>query len=136
MIVHGKGEGVKSGAFSSLYVVYIIMSNETLIAERPPLTVGPSGSIRVTGTRVQLEIVIAAYNDGYSVEEISSAFPTVGVADAYSVVGYYLHHKDEIDDYCKRQRRAADDIRATIESNIKTSALRERLKARDARVVS
>ena len=55
--------------------------------------------IRVEGTRVPLETIIAAFQDGATAEEISQQYPTVSLAACYQVIGYYLRHRAELDIY-------------------------------------
>ena len=103
------------------------MTSATLVAELPPLTVLPDGSIRVTGTRVLLELVVAAYNDGMSAEEIAAEYTTLNVAEVYGVVGYYLHHREELAAYCEEVRNESEEIQAMIETNPRNTVLRDRL---------
>ena len=65
----------------------------------PPLREDLGGAIRVGPTRVTLETVLHAYKSGESPEEIVEAFDTLRLADVYSVIGYFLRHRDEVDAY-------------------------------------
>jgi len=62
-----------------------------------PIRVDKGGAVRVGPTRVTLDTVIGSFNDGASPEEIVRRFPTLQLADVYSVLGYYLRYKEEID---------------------------------------
>jgi uncharacterized protein (DUF433 family) len=55
--------------------------------ERLPLTADGQGVIRVAGTRVTLETVALAFERGATAEEIVQQYPTLGLADVYSVLG-------------------------------------------------
>src|SRR5437764_700404 len=59
----------------------------TLTAERPPLTEDETGSIRIAGTRVPLELVVSAFNRGLTAEQIVGRFETLQLADVFAVLG-------------------------------------------------
>ncbi len=95
-----------------------------------PLRVDAKGTIRVGNTRVMLDLVIASFLDGASAEEIAETFDTLDLGDVYLVLGYYLHHKDEVHTYLQERERQADEIRTKIEAQQNHTGLRERLLAR------
>ena len=100
-----------------------------------PLRLDPSGTIYVGKTRVMLELVVAAYLDGAYAEDIVGMYDTLDLGDVHLVLGYYLHHKDEIDQYVQERRQRADEVRQKIEAWQKSkgfdqAGLRERLLAR------
>ena len=68
-------------------------------AELMPLQVDSDGVMRVGGTRVTLDTVIAIFEQGATAEEIVQRFPTLDLADVYFAIGYYLRHRQEVDDY-------------------------------------
>ncbi|MGA7730464.1 MAG: DUF433 domain-containing protein [Chloroflexia bacterium] len=107
----------------------------TTIASDPvPLRVDDTGTIRVGNTRVVLDLVIKAYLDGESAEGIAEMFDTLDLGDVYSVLGYYIHHKGEIDAHMLERARQAEEIRAKIEARHGSQAgLREKLLARLAK---
>jgi len=102
----------------------------TIASEPVPLRVDSKGAIRVGNTRVTLELVIAAFLDGASAEQIAEMFDTLDLGDVYSVLGYYLHHKDEIDEYLRERREYSEEVWAKIEARQSQSGLREQLLAR------
>ncbi|MEZ4606671.1 MAG: DUF433 domain-containing protein [Deinococcales bacterium] len=71
--------------------------------ERPPLHKDDSGAVRVGNTRVLLEMVIRAFQDGASPEAIVSRYPTLSLADAYNTIGYYLNHSQEVENYLNQR---------------------------------
>ncbi len=89
-----------------------------------------NGGIRVGNTRVTLDTVIAAFNSGYTPEEIIINFDTLELADVYSVIGYYLRHKIEVDEYLKKHEKEATELQILLESRYDRVNLRERLLAR------
>lgn len=99
-------------------------------AAPPPLRVEDDGTIRAGKSNVLLDIVIRAYLDGWSAEETVEAFDTLDLADVYSVWGYYLRHKDEVDEYLRQRQAKADEFWAKIEDEHSQAGLREKLLAR------
>ncbi|UCH27042.1 MAG: DUF433 domain-containing protein [Trueperaceae bacterium] len=102
-------------------------------AERVPLESDTHGVMRVAGTRVPLETVVEAFNAGASPEEIVLSYPSLELADVYAVIGYYLHHKVEVDEYVVDQERRAEEVRAHYGVDEFSRELRERLLARRAK---
>lgn len=98
-----------------------------------PLTVVDGGQIRITGSRVSLDVVVRHYQRGESPEEIREAFPTLRLADIYAVISYYLNHSAEVEEYLQQQEVKAEELRQKIESSpfrVDREGLRERLMAR------
>src|SRR5947209_3512585 len=102
----------------------------SIFIENVPLTPDKNGVIRVANTRVSLDSVLASFKAGYSPEEIVLQFDTLKLADVYSVIGYYLHHQMELDEYLLQQDEKAAQLRKEIEARQGPSAVRERLLAR------
>ena len=92
-----------------------------MIADAPtmvvPLRMDEHGSIRVSGTRVTLEVILARHDQGERPEDIHTGFPTVPLTDIYAVIAYYLAHRDEVDTYLKQRAEEAERIRQKIEAN-------------------
>ena len=107
-------------------------SLETLAAEVPPLQKDETGTIRVGGTRVTLETVVQAWQDGATEREIVEAYDVLTLAQVYAVISYSLNHPIEIRDYLGRQQRVAEEIQIKIESQFPPQALRVRLLARQS----
>jgi uncharacterized protein (DUF433 family) len=102
----------------------------TLAAEAPPLTADEHGTVRVTGTRVMLELVVRAHQRGMTPERIAERFDTLTLADVYAVVGYYLRHRAEVDEYLRRREAEADELRRRIEATQRPFPTRAELLAR------
>lgn len=62
--------------------------------EPVPLATGADGVARVGATRVTLDTVVAAILEGATAEEIAQQYPTLRLADVYSVIGYYLRERE------------------------------------------
>ena len=91
-----------------------------------------NGLIKIRGTRITLDIVVTAFLAGETAEEIVEQYDTLSLADVYSVVGYYLHHRAEVNEYLRVRREEANALRQEIERRIPRDGLRERLLARRA----
>ena len=86
--------------------------------------------IRVAGTRVPLDTVVRAFEDGASPEEIAQDYPSLALADVYAVITYYLRHREEVEEYLKRREQEHAELRREIESRTEYQELRRRLLAR------
>ena len=103
---------------------------EALISESIPLVTGADGVMRVRGTRVTLETVVAAFAEGATPEEITQQYPSASLADIYQVVGYYLRHSAELEFYLAQRQQQAADTRQANESRWPPEGIRDRLLAR------
>lgn len=99
-------------------------------AEPIPIDLDAEGVYRVGGTRIPLETVISAYEQGWTPEEIVHSFPTLDLGDVYATVMYYLRYRAEVDDYLERQEEKAQKTQREIEARFSSQALRKRLEAR------
>jgi uncharacterized protein (DUF433 family) len=95
-----------------------------------PLKMDDDGAIRVGGTRVTLDILLAEHQLGSTPEQIAAAYDTVPLPDVYAAIGYYLRHTAEIDAYLAQRRQAAEELRKKVEDGKDRHGLRERLLAR------
>lgn len=99
-------------------------------AEAPPLHTDETGVVRVGGTRVTLDTLTGAFDDGATAEQIAHRYDTLSLADIYAVIAYYLKHRAEVDAYLAEQRRLAQTVRRENERRFPAEGLRERLLAR------
>ncbi|HXG68199.1 MAG TPA: DUF433 domain-containing protein [Blastocatellia bacterium] len=99
-------------------------------SEPVPLRVDASGVVRVGDTRVSLDTVIHAYHEGAIPEEITEQFTTLQLADVYSVIAFYLRHRDEVDEYLRKRREQREQVKRENEAKFDTTGLRERLRSR------
>jgi uncharacterized protein (DUF433 family) len=103
-----------------------------LVIEAPPvpLRTDEHGVMRVGDTRVPLDTVVYAFNQGASPEEIVLSYPTLALNDVYAVVNYYVHNRTEVDDYIREREEEAARIREENEKRFPQTGIRERLLAR------
>lgn len=97
-----------------------------------PLITLSDGTIRVAGTRVTLDTVAEAFDEGLTAEQIAQQYPTLDLADIYTVIAYYLRHRDDVQQYLENRRRQARVLRTRFESERPMVGFRERLLARRA----
>ncbi len=95
-----------------------------------PLRVDEHGVVRVGHTRVTLSVLMFAYHEGASPEEIVDRFPTLALADVYGTIYYYLHYREQVDAYLRQYDREAEETKRQIEARWPRDGLRERLLAR------
>ena len=82
--------------------------------EAPPLRQDASGALRVGSSRVLVELVIRAFQDGATPEAIAQRYPTATLADIYAVIAYYPRHRQEVDAYLAEREQQAHDVRQRI----------------------
>jgi uncharacterized protein (DUF433 family) len=94
----------------------------------------PEDVIRVAGTRVSLDSVVRAFQDGATPEEICLDFPSLDLARVYSVLAYYLTRRETIDAYLLVQQRSAETTRQELRARHSAylAELRQRVAARRA----
>lgn len=103
------------------------------VVDTIPITTDSDGIIRVSGTRVTLDTIVAAFQDGATPEEIARQYPSVPLGDIYQVVGYYLRHSEELDRYLEQRKQLSTAIRAENEQRWDPAGVKDRLVARQAK---
>lgn len=101
-----------------------------------PIETDADGVIRVARTRVTLDTLVAAFNEGATAEEIVQQYPPLGLGDVYSVIGYYLHNRAEVEPYLERRREEALRVRRENEARFDPEGIRDRLLARRNQSIS
>jgi uncharacterized protein (DUF433 family) len=101
-----------------------------IVADPIPMAMDEDGMVRIAGTRVTLDTVIACYLQGESAETIVEGFPTLALADVYEVLAYYLRHQEEVDEYLARNDREADELRRAYEAKFGKQPTLAELQAR------
>jgi uncharacterized protein (DUF433 family) len=86
--------------------------------------------LRVSHTRVTLDSLVAAFQDGATAEEIVQQYPSLPLADVYAVIGYYLKHRTSVDEYLERRNTDRTKVQEENEAMCDPHGLRERLLAR------
>ena len=104
-----------------------------ITAEPIPLEASADGVVRVSGTRVTLDTVVAAFREGASAEEIVLQYPSLDLAKVYAVIAYYLQRRPEVEVYLWQRRTQADEMQRQNEARLDPHGIRERLLARRAK---
>ena len=110
-------------------VTLVLMSIE-IEKEASPLQKDPDGAIRVSGTRVTLDSLVAAFREGATAEEIAQQYPSIPLADIYATIGYYLRHRPSVDAYLEGREAERASVQRHNESRYDPNGIRERLLAR------
>ena len=97
-----------------------------------PLHRNADGVLRVGNTRVTLDSVATAFQEGLSAEEIAQQYPSLSLADLYEVLGYYLRHQTQLDSELADQRATSQQQRIAYEAQHVPVGIRQRLMARRA----
>ncbi len=107
------------------------MTAAAIEPEPVPLVKDRAGRLMVPGTRISLDVLVAAFKRGKTPEAIHDAYETVSLADVYAIFTYYLRHRTEVEAYLADQEREGAEIQARIETEYPLSdGLRAKLLAR------
>jgi uncharacterized protein (DUF433 family) len=85
------------------------------------------GVIRVGSTRVSLESVLVAFNQGSTPEEIVEQYPSISLPDVFAVIAYYLQNRSQLDSYLAEQRNRRSQVERDLEVRYDVSGFRKRL---------
>ena len=85
---------------------------------------------RIGESRVSLDSVVYAFDEGASAEEIVWRFPTLDLVQVYSVISYYLQNQAEIHSYLANRRVRRAELKRQIENRFSPQGIREKLLAR------
>ncbi len=102
----------------------------SIVTKPVPLRTDAAGVLRVGETRVSLDSVIVAFNEGATPEEIVQQYDVLSLADVYAVIGYYLENQGEIDSYLAERVREREQLRQELEARHQPNGIRQRLLAR------
>ena len=92
-----------------------------------PLRVDERGAVRVGETQVTFDVVIGAYDQGATAEQIAQKFGELNLADIHAVIAYFLRHEVEVRRYLAERGEEAATLRAEIEQSPSNQMFRERL---------
>ncbi len=86
----------------------------TPITEVIPIYTDADNRLRVTGTRVLLDLIVYAWQQGETPEQIVQMYPSLSLEQVYLAIGYYLRHQSEVDAYIAAVDAEAEQIREKI----------------------
>jgi uncharacterized protein (DUF433 family) len=97
-----------------------------------PLHADADGVVRVAGTRVALDTVVAAFTQRATAEQIAHDYPVLNLVDIYAVITFYLRQREAVEVYLAEQQRASQHMRHQMEAHFDPPGIRDRLLARRA----
>ena len=86
----------------------------TLQADPVPIREEADGTLRVGQTRVLLEMVVDAFEDGATPETIVQSYSSLRLPDIYAVISHYLNHQEEMDEYLHQREVNAGEVTRKI----------------------
>jgi uncharacterized protein (DUF433 family) len=95
-----------------------------------PLRLDAGGTVRVGGTRITLDSIVAALNEGETAEGIASRYPALSPEDINQILGWYIRYRGPVDTYLAQREAEARRFREEMETRFDSGGLRERLLAR------
>ena len=104
-----------------------------LTTRKVPLQVDGDGVVRVAGTRVSLDTVVGAFDEGRTPEEIAQQYPSLALGDVYAVIAYYLDRQRDVQAYLAEREAGAARVRSENEGRHPPDGVRERLLRRRSR---
>ena len=95
-----------------------------------PLQEDEHGVLRVAGGRAPIDMLVYAYRDGATAEEIALDYPTLKLADIHAVLSFYLSHQAEVNTYLKVQEERSEQSYQDVTQQSPQTELRKRLRDR------
>ena len=99
-------------------------------ADPVPLNKDAEGVLRIGSTRVTLDTLVEAFREGMTPEGIVEQYPSLRLAEVYSVIGYVLNHAEEVGTYLRDRHDRASAVRRANEARFDPTGVRDRLLAR------
>jgi len=103
----------------------VIVSTSEIVLEK-----SNTGVLYVGTTKVPLDTIVHAFNEGATPEEIVWRYPTLDLSQVYAAVSYYLQNRPEVENYLRERAARHTEIKAEAEARFKPQGIRERLLAR------
>ena len=95
-----------------------------------PIAWDEHGVPRIAPTRVHLLYVLRCYKQGERPEEIARQFPSVGLADVYATIAYYLRNREEMDKFHREAEEDEERAIADMQANNPDPGFLDRIYAR------
>lgn len=94
------------------------------------LTKTKAGVLRIGKTRVSLDSVIIAFNQGSTAEQIVYDYDTLTLSDVYATISYYLQHRETVDLYLAKRAKQNEKLRESNDARFSHQGIREKLLTR------
>ena len=88
-----------------------------MTGEKSYVRIDDHGGMRVGTSRVSLDSVVIAFQQGEAPETIQRNFPSLTLEEVYGAIAYYLAHRDEVDAHLRRQEELWDQAEAGQDRN-------------------
>jgi uncharacterized protein (DUF433 family) len=85
------------------------------------------GVMRIADTRISLDSVVIAFLQGHSPATIQQEYPSLTQEQVNGAIEYYRAHRNDVEDYLRRQDEVWRRLRAESEQN--PSPVVDRLRA-------
>ena len=108
------------------------MTTLELAPQKTPLKMDIDGVFRVGETRVRLDTVIGAFENGCLPEEILFKYPSLSLSDIYAVIAYYMRNRSEVETYLSERRVQIQEAEFEVELRFPSAGVRERLLSRQS----
>jgi uncharacterized protein (DUF433 family) len=95
-----------------------------------PLKMHENGVIRVGNSRVTLDTLASAFEEGATPEEICQQYPTLQLGEVYAVIGHLLRHPKMIAAYLQKSKKMREQVKRENKARFPSRDLRARLLAR------
>lgn len=99
-----------------------------------PVRVEANGAVRISDTRITLEVILTAFEQGETPEQIVHAYPSLQLSDVCTLYAYYCKNKALFCQYLEQSRAQEQAIRQKIETEYPTTAIRQRIKSKRDRI--
>jgi uncharacterized protein (DUF433 family) len=99
----------------------------TIQPQSVPLQEDEGGTLRIAGSRVSLDSVLIAFEQGAIPETIIDMYPGLALADVYAVIAFCLRNRDFVDQYMARRSAEAERMRSEIAARPDRDAFKQRL---------
>jgi uncharacterized protein (DUF433 family) len=73
------------------------------------------GALRVGNTRVSLDSIVYAFQQGHSPETIAQQYPALTLEEVYGAIAFYLANREEVEAYLARQEQLWEEWRRKTE---------------------
>lgn len=104
------------------------------LTQTTPLYADRDGALRLTGSRVLLDLIVYEFNQGATAEQIQDSFPSLSLRSIYGAIAFYLEHQAAVNEYLHQRAVEAATLRQQLESQPEIAAFRERLRHRRAQM--
>ena len=108
---------------------------QLIFDQKVPLHQEGTGTVRVTGSRVTLDTLVAAFKRGATAEQIQDSFPSLSLRQIYGTIAYYLDHQGDVESYIRDRQAEAEAIRVQIESEPQYREFRDKIRRRRAELI-